>query len=66
MIAIRRRRVVVNLIDGRALVGARRLSWPWQVVLSGAELARPDGVTVPVDGKAIIPRHRIDFIQVVG
>ena len=65
MITVRRRRVVVNLIDGRAMMGDRRLSWPWQVVLSAATMARPDG-SVPLDGKVIIPRHRIDFVQVVG
>ena len=65
MITVRRRKVVVNLIDGRAIVGDRRLSWPWQVVLSGAHLARPDGQSVPIDGKVIIPRHRIDFVQVL-
>lgn len=66
MLTVRRRKVVVNLIDGRAIVGERRLSWPWQVVVSGASLARPDGGSVPIDGRAIIPRHRIDFVQVVG
>lgn len=66
MITVRRRKVVVNLVDGRAIVGDRRLSWPWQVVVSGAHLAQRDGQSVPIDGKAIIPRHRVDFIQVVG
>lgn len=66
MIAVRRRRVVVNLVDGRALLGERRLSWPWQVVLSSAQLAERDGQPVPVDGRVVIPRHRVDWIQVVG
>ncbi|MGC4891076.1 hypothetical protein [Micromonospora sp. DT227] len=66
MFAVRRRKVVVNLLDGRALMGERRLSWPWQVVLSGAHLARQGQEPVAVDGRVIVPRHRIDFIQVVG
>lgn len=61
-----RRKVVVNLVDGRALMGERRLSWPWQVALTGTSLARQGLDPVPMDGRVIIPRSRIDMIQVVG
>lgn len=68
MLTVRRRTVVVNLVDGRTtLVGERRLSWPWQVKLAGAQLHRGAGhPEQQIDGAVLIPRHRIDFIQVVG
>jgi hypothetical protein len=66
VITVRRRKVVVNLVDGRAIVGDRRLSWPWQVVVSAAHVTHRDGQSVPIDGRTIIPRHRIDWIQVVS
>ncbi|WP_431881564.1 hypothetical protein [Micromonospora chalcea] len=66
MFAVRRRKVVINLLDGRALMGERHLSWPWQVVLSGAHLAERGHDPVAIDGRVIVPRFRIDFIQVVG
>jgi hypothetical protein len=60
-----RRTVVVNMVDGETIVGRRRLSWPWQVKLTGASL-RPDGrEPVPLDGTVLIPRHRVAFLQVV-
>lgn len=59
------RTVVVNLVDGRtALVGVRRWSWPWQVKLTGARLCSGPGQEQPVDGTVLIPRRRIDWIQV--
>ncbi|MDG4799040.1 hypothetical protein [Micromonospora sp. WMMD980] len=68
MLTVRRRPVVVNLVDGRTtLVGERRWSWPWQVKLTGARLHRgPGHPEQPVDGVVLIPRHRIDFVQVVS
>ncbi|MEV0726014.1 hypothetical protein AB0I37_24950 [Micromonospora purpureochromogenes] len=57
----------MNLVDGRTTItGERRLSWPWQVRLTGAELHRGPTDSSPVDGTVVIPRHRIDFMQVVG
>lgn len=67
MLTVRRRTVVVNLIDGRTTItGIRRLSWPWQVKLAEAQLHRGPNDGSPVDGTVLIPRHRIDFMQVVG
>lgn len=63
-----KRTVVVNLVDGRTtLVGVRRWSWPWQVRLTGVRLlSGPGQAEQPVDGTVLIPRHRIDWMQVVG
>lgn len=67
MLTVRRRTVVINLVDGRTTItGQRRLSWPWQVRLTGAELHRGVGEPARVDGTVVVPRHRIDFMQVVG
>lgn len=62
-----RRTVIVNLVDGRTtMVGQRRLSWPWQVRLAAATVHRgPGHPEQPVDGHVVIPRHRIDWLQVV-
>jgi hypothetical protein len=67
VLAVRRRTVVVNLVDGRTTItGIRRLSWPWLLRLSDAQLHRGPGDGTRVDGIVLIPRHRIDFVQVVG
>lgn len=67
MLTVRRRTVVVNLVDGRTTItGVRRLTWPWQVKLTGVELHRGPGEPAAVDGTVVIPRHRIDFMQVVS
>lgn len=67
MITVRRRTVLVNLVDGRTTIsGQRRLSWPWQVKVTGASLHRGPDDARPVDGAVLIPRHRVDFIQVVS
>jgi len=67
VLTVRRRSVVVNLVDGRTTItGTRRLSWPWQVRLTGAEVHQGQGEPSSLDGAVLIPRHRIDWIQVVG
>ena len=67
MLTVHRKSVVVNLVDGRTTItGTRRLSWPWQVKLTDAELHQGTGEPSRVDGVVLIPRHRIDFMQVVG
>lgn len=60
------RTVVVNLVGGDALTGRRRLSWPWQIKLTGATLHPSGGPEARVDGYVIIPRSRIEWMQVVG
>lgn len=67
MLTVRRRTVVVNLVDGRtALIGERRWSWPWQVKLTGVRLCSGPDQERPVDGIVLVPRCRVDWIQVVG
>ncbi len=67
MLTVRRRTVVVNLVDGRTTItGTRRLSWPWQVKLTAAEMHRPHSEPSRLDGAVLIPRHRVDWIQVVS
>ncbi|MDW3849667.1 hypothetical protein NMK34_23925 [Micromonospora sp. BRA006-A] len=57
----------MNLVDGRtSITGARRLSWPWQVRLSDAQLHSGPSEPTRIDGVVLIPRRRIDFMQVVG
>jgi hypothetical protein len=67
VLTVRRRSTIVNLVDGRTtIVGRRRLTWPWQVRLTDALLHRSPGEPSKVDGAVIVPRSRIDFLQVVG
>ena len=60
------RTVVVNLVGGDALTGRRRLTWPWQVKLTGAMLHPVGREQAKVDGSVIIPRARVEWMQVVG
>jgi hypothetical protein len=66
VLTIRRRTVVVNLVDGRTtLVGQRVLSWPWQIKLDAAKLLNAGVDTGPIDGQVVVPRRQIQFLQVV-
>lgn len=59
------RRVVVNTRTDRAFRGvlwARRAGY---LVLRNAEMIKPGGITVPVDGEVVIEAGNVDFIQVV-
>ena len=68
MLTVRRRTVVVNLIGGTTVVGDRRLSWPWQVKLTGARMHPGPGhpEQQQMDGAVLIPWDRIEWIQVVS
>lgn len=66
MLAIRRRRVVVNLVSGDAIVGERAWSWPWRLVLVNAQLHPEHGESVPMDGRVRVPWPRVAYLQVVG
>lgn len=59
------RTVVVNLVGGDALKGQRRLTWPWQIKLTAATLFPSGGQPANVDGAAIVPRGRVEWMQVV-
>ncbi len=65
MLALRRRRIVVNLVTGHAVTGERALSWPWRLVLVSAHMQAPGGPSVPVDGRVRVPWARVDYVQVV-
>lgn len=66
VLTVRRRTVVVNLVDGRTtLVGQRRLSWPWQITLTAAKSINGGADGGPVDGTIVIPRRQVLFLQVV-
>jgi len=61
-----RARVLVNLLDGKALDGvlwARRGRW---LVLRDVTLIEPGTPPVKVDGEILVDRGRVDFIQAVG
>lgn len=54
--------IVVNLIDGTALVGVRRWwAWPWTVVLTGVRAENDK----PIDGRVVVPRRAVLWMQVV-
>ncbi len=59
-----RRRVLVNLIDGRAFDGVLFAKRGPLLELRDASLMEPGTPAVTVDGAVIIERHRIAFIQV--
>lgn len=59
-----RRRVMVNLVDGKAVSGVL-----WQqgrvLVLKDATLHERGADPVSVDGEVLVERHRVDFVQVL-
>lgn len=65
MLAIRRRRVVVSLVSGEAIIGERALSWPWRLVVVQAQMQSQGGPPVQVDGRVRVPWHRVAYVQVV-
>jgi small nuclear ribonucleoprotein (snRNP)-like protein len=61
-----KRVVIVNTRTDRAFRGVLwRRRWGY-VVLRNAEMLKPRGETVPVDGEVVIARDNVDFIQVIG
>ena len=59
-----RERVMVNLIDGKALSGvlwARRGEF---LILKDATLHERGTEPTPVDGQVLVERDRVDFVQV--
>ena len=59
------RRVIVNTKTDRAFRGVLwRKAWGY-LVLRDAEMLKPRGETVPMDGEVVIERGNVDFIQVV-
>jgi len=59
------RRVVVNTKTDRAFRGVLwRKCWRY-LVLRNAELVKPGGETVHVDGEVVIEAANVDFMQVL-
>ena len=60
-----KRQVIVNTKTDRAFRGILwRKRWRY-LVLRNAELLKPRGETVRMDGEIVIDRDNVDFIQVV-
>jgi len=59
------RRVIVNTKTGKAFRGVLwRKRWGY-LVLREAEMLKPRGETVRVDGEVVIERENVDFLQVL-
>ena len=60
-----KRRVVVNTKTDRAFRGVLwRKAWGY-LVLRDAEMIKPGGETVRMDGELVIERANVDFLQVL-
>jgi small nuclear ribonucleoprotein (snRNP)-like protein len=59
------RRVVVNTKTDRAFRGVLWRRRRGYLVLRNAELLKPGGETVAMDGEVVIPSENVDFIQVL-
>jgi small nuclear ribonucleoprotein (snRNP)-like protein len=60
------RRVVVNLADGRAFTGVLCARRRRLLVLRNAELLEKGLSPVRLDGRVIVERAQIDFVQAAG
>jgi small nuclear ribonucleoprotein (snRNP)-like protein len=60
------RTVIVNLKSDRAFRGALWRKRRRYLVLKNAEILKPAGETVRVDGEVMIMTDHVDFIQVVS
>lgn len=58
-----RRRVVVNLKDGRAIDGVLFKQAGPLLVLVNAHLLEPGADPFPLDGEAVVERSEVSFIQ---
>jgi small nuclear ribonucleoprotein (snRNP)-like protein len=59
------RRVVVNTKTDRAFRGVLWRRRGGFLVLRNAEMLKPGGETVTVDGEVVIPAENVDFMQVI-
>jgi hypothetical protein len=64
-----RRRAVVNLVNGKTLVGELCFTWPWQYKLRAVEIHLPGTAagTAPTrpDGMIVVPRRFVEFAQII-
>jgi hypothetical protein len=61
-----RRRVLVNLVDGRAFTGILHARRRNLLVLKNASLLEKGLSPVELDGTVVVERDRVDFMQVAG
>lgn len=61
-----RRRVLVQLDTGRAVVGTLWSTKANRVVIKSAELFEPGSEPTRMDGDVVIERARVEYIQAVG
>ena len=59
------RRVIVNTITEKAFRGVLWQQRRGYVVLRNAQLLKPRGETVPMDGEVVVDVGNIDFLQVL-
>jgi hypothetical protein len=62
---VTRRRVLVQLDTGRAVVGTLWTTKAHRVVVKGAELFEPGTEPTRMDGDVVIERARVEYIQAV-
>ena len=60
------RRVIVNTKTDRAFRGVLWQKRRGYLVLRNAEMLKPRGETVTVDGEVVIDRGNVDFMQVLN
>lgn len=58
-----RRRVLVNLVNGRAVEGVLFRQRGPLLVVKDARLHEPGAEPAAVDGEVVVERSRVDFIQ---
>lgn len=63
---VARRRVLVNLRSGRALNGVMWARRGRTLVLAQVELIEPGSPPVPMDGRVVLDRDQVEFVQVAG
>lgn len=61
-----RRRVLVQLDTGRAVVGVLWSTKGKRVVIKSAELLEPGSEPTRMDGDVVIERDRVEYTQAVG
>jgi len=59
------RKVIVNLKTERAFRGVVWQKKRTHLILRNAELIKPDGATVRMDGEVLLMADNIDFVQVL-
>jgi hypothetical protein len=60
-----RRRVLVQLDTGRAVVGTLWTTKANRIVIKGAELFEPGTEPTKMDGDVVIERARVEYVQAV-